>query len=132
MHRDRRGSLGMDSCDYNSNSSGYFDEHAEYDNQQQAVYEFQQNTSQKNQWHSRGKGAHEPQQSSSRQAQLHHNSGQHYSYSSEKDEWPVESNSREHYSYEKGQSTPQKGQSCLKHHQFNGRSRNSYGQKSLM
>ena len=45
LHRDRRGSLGMDSCDYNSNSSGYFDEHAEYENQQQAVYEFQQNTS---------------------------------------------------------------------------------------
>lgn len=31
---DRWGSIGgMDSCDYNSNSSGYFDEHHEFDNQ---------------------------------------------------------------------------------------------------
>lgn len=52
----RRGSLGIDSCDYNSNSSGYFDEHHNYENQQQAVYEFQQNTSQKrDQWPNRGK-----------------------------------------------------------------------------
>lgn len=33
MGRDRRGSLGMDSCDYNSSSSGYFDEHADYETQ---------------------------------------------------------------------------------------------------
>lgn len=30
--RDRRTSLGMDSCDYNSNSSDYFEEHADYEN----------------------------------------------------------------------------------------------------
>ena len=59
----------MDSCDYNSNSSGYFDEHADYDKQHQLVYEFQQNTSQKNQAQRlpRGKGSHVALQTASRQ-----------------------------------------------------------------
>lgn len=99
LQRDRRGSLGMDSCDYNSNSSGYFDEHADYDHQQHAVYSFQQNTisSSKNQWPSRGKGSHMAQQTNGRSAQLQHSNSQHYAHLPEKDHLPNDSNPREQF-----------------------------------
>lgn len=115
MGRDRRGSLGMDSSDYNSSSSGYFDEHADYETQQQAVYEFQHSTTHhhKSQWLPRSRGGPGAQPGNSRPSMQHSGGGR--TYAREVAEPSADVGSREQFSNEKGH--PSRGQaSCGGHH----------------